>query len=58
MSDLDIAAGRPWTVEDVHQLQELARAKVPATLISLKLKRSLAAIHEKLGELGLTVPPE
>jgi hypothetical protein len=34
MSDLDVAAERPWTVEAVHQLQELARAKVPASLIS------------------------
>ena len=56
MSDLDVGADRPWTVEAVHQLQELARAKVPAHLISLKLKRSLASVQAKLNELGLTVP--
>ena len=56
MSDLDVAAERPWTVEAVHQLRELARAKVPASLISLNLKRSLASVQAKLGELGLTVP--
>jgi hypothetical protein len=56
MSDIDVAADRPWTVEAVHQLKELAREKVPAPLISLKLKRSLAAVQAKLAELGLTVP--
>ncbi len=58
MSDLDVAADRPWTLEAVQQLTELARERVPATVISLKLKRSLASVHAKLAELGLTVPAE
>ena len=56
MSDLDVAADHPWTAEAVQQLRELALEKVPAEIISLKLKRSLAAVQEKLAELGLTVP--
>jgi hypothetical protein len=56
VSDLDVAADRPWTAEAVQQLRELALEKVPAEIISLKLKRSLAAVQEKLAELGLTVP--
>jgi hypothetical protein len=56
MSDLDVSADRPWTAEAVHELKELAREKVPAHVISLKLKRSLASVQAKLAELGLTVP--
>jgi hypothetical protein len=56
MSDVDVAADRPWTVEAVQQLKELAAEKVPAEIISLKLKRSLAAVQDKLAELGLTLP--
>jgi hypothetical protein len=56
MSDLDVMAERPWSAEAVHELQELARRKVPAHVISLKLKRSLSSVQAKLSELGLTVP--
>jgi hypothetical protein len=35
MSDVDVAADRPWTVEAVQQLKELAAEKVPAEIISL-----------------------
>jgi hypothetical protein len=57
MSDMDPSADRPWTLEAVQQLRELAREGVPVQLISLKLKRSIALIHAKLTELGLTAPP-
>jgi hypothetical protein len=56
MSDHDTTADRPWTLEAVHQLKELAREGVPAPVISLKLKRSLASVHAKLVELGIRVP--
>ena len=56
MSDMDSFADRPWKLEAVQQLRELAREGVPVPLISLKLKRSIAAIHAKLTELGLTAP--
>jgi hypothetical protein len=32
----------------------LAREGVPASVISLKLKRSIATVHAKLVELGVT----
>ncbi len=57
MSDMDTSADRPWTLEAVRQLTELARKGVPVPVISLKLKRSITAIHAKLTELGLTAPP-
>src|SRR5215217_8706986 len=53
MSDLDVAADRPWTAEAVQQLRELALEKVPAEIISLKLKRSLAACRRSSPSLGL-----
>ena len=56
MSDMDTYADRAWTLEAVQQLTELAREGVPVPIISLKLKRSVASIHAKLAELGLTAP--
>jgi hypothetical protein len=58
MSDIDVTADRPWTIEAVRQLSELARERVPVPVISLKLKRSISAVHAKLGELGLKAPAE
>lgn len=45
----------PWTIEAVQQLKELAREKVPATVISMKLKRPVSSIHAKASELGLSL---
>ena len=56
MSDLDTSADRPWTVEAVQQLRELARERVAVPVISLKLKRSVVSVRAKLAELGLTAP--
>ena len=56
MSDMDTSADRPWTHEAVRELTELAREGVPVPVISLKLKRSVTAIHAKLSELGMTAP--
>ena len=56
MSDMDTSADCAWTLEAVQQLTELAREGVPVPIISLKLKRSVASIHAKLAELGLTAP--
>ena len=47
---------RPWTVEAVQELITLARERVPAEIISLKLKRSVMSVRAKLAELGLSTP--
>ena len=57
MSD-HVTNDRPWTLEAVGQLKELAREKVSISVISLKLKRSVPAVRAKLAELGLTVPAD
>lgn len=49
---------RPWTVENVQDLQALAREKVPASVISLRLRRSQADVHAKASELGLSLVAE
>jgi hypothetical protein len=40
----DTSQDRPWTLEAVKELQDLAREQVPAMVISLKLKRSEASL--------------
>ncbi|MFL1875821.1 hypothetical protein ACIKT0_11590 [Hansschlegelia beijingensis] len=42
-----------WTLENVQQLQELAREKAPAGLIAMRLRRSQSDVHAKASELGL-----
>jgi hypothetical protein len=54
MSDHDVLSDRPWTLEAVQELVALARDGIPAPVISLKLKRSIATVHAKLVELGVT----
>ncbi|HEY7383504.1 MAG TPA: hypothetical protein VH743_07525 [Beijerinckiaceae bacterium] len=54
MSDLDVSADRPWTLEAVQELRSLAREGVSVSVISLKLKRSLPSVEAKLLELGIT----
>lgn len=54
----EIGEDRVWTVETVQQLQDLIREKVPASVISLRLRRSQADIHAKASELGMALPAE
>ncbi len=44
---------RPWSYEDVQNLRQLVNEGVTDSVISLKMKRSIADIHAKLSELGL-----
>ena len=44
---------RHWSYEDVRNLRQLVNEGVPDSVISLKMKRSIADIHAKLSELGL-----
>ncbi|HMB11051.1 hypothetical protein [Saliniramus sp.] len=53
MSANDKLHDRPWSYEEVQQLREMVNEGVTDSVISLKLKRSIADIHAKLSELGL-----
>ncbi len=54
MTLFDATHDRPWTIEAVQQLLELAREQVPVSIMSLKLCRSIGSVHAKLAELGAT----
>lgn len=47
-----------WTYEAVQQLKELAKEGMPASVISLKLKRPITEVRAKLSELGITPATE
>jgi hypothetical protein len=47
-----------WTVESVRALIEMARERVPPSVMSLKLKRPITAVRAKLSELGISPPVE
>ncbi|GLK68630.1 hypothetical protein [Hansschlegelia plantiphila] len=49
---------RPWALETVQELKELAREKAPASLIALRLRRSQADVRAKASELGLSLAAE
>lgn len=53
MSANDKLHDRPWSYEEVQQLREMVNEGVTDSVISLKMKRSIADIHTKLSELGL-----
>jgi len=46
---------RPWTKDDVRMLKTLARDGTKTTVIARKLKRSVQAIYQKAGGLGVTL---
>lgn len=52
------ATERSWTLEDSCTLVSLAKEGMPVSVISMKLKRSLADVLAKLNELGLAPPVE
>jgi len=48
----------PWTYEAVQMLKELAQEGMPASVISLKLKRPITDVRAKLTDLGIVPAPE
>ena len=49
---------RAWSVENVQDLQNLARERVPANVIALRLRRSQQDVRAKATELGLSLTAE
>ena len=47
-----------WSYEAVQALISLIREGAPASVISLKLKRSITDVRAKINDLGLTPPAE
>lgn len=48
----------PWTYEAVQSLISLVKEGVPASVISLKLKRPIVEVRAKINDLGLIAPVE
>lgn len=53
-----MSSDTPWTYEAVQTLLSLAREGMPASVISLKLKRSITDVRAKLNDLGVTPAAE
>lgn len=53
--DHAMSAARPWTIEEVQILIELARERVSCALIAIKMKRTEEEIHVKAGEIGVSL---
>ncbi len=45
-----------WSLEAIALLREMAKERIPVETMSLKLKRPVAQVRAKLGEIGITVP--
>jgi hypothetical protein len=58
METHDMDSATPWTYEAVQALKTLAQEGVPASVISLKLKRSITDVRAKLSDLGITPAAE
>jgi hypothetical protein len=46
---------RPWTVEDVRALKELAAKRTRARTIALKLRRTLGAVQSRTSAEGISL---
>jgi hypothetical protein len=51
-------AGEQWNYEAVQALLSMARERIPVSVISLKLKRSVTEVRAKLNDLGVTPTEE
>lgn len=50
-------SGKPWTPQEMSQLQRLAGENTPTRVIGLKLGRTPNAIASKASEQGITLKP-
>jgi hypothetical protein len=44
---------RPWTKQDVRELREHSRSKLPVKKIAAAMKRTVGALRQKALSLGL-----
>lgn len=48
---------QPWTDEELRELKKLARSNTPTGVLSVKLRRPLAAIRSKAQREGISLRP-
>jgi hypothetical protein len=47
--------GKPWTGEDVNDLDTLAKQNTPTRLIALTMGRTLEAVYRKAKQKGISL---
>jgi IS30 family transposase len=50
-------SGKPWTSQDVRQLQQLARQNTPTRVIALKLERTPGAVQSEAARESISLKP-
>ena len=50
-------SGEPWSETDLRSLKQLAKGNTPTGVISLKLRRPLAAVRSKAQREGISLSP-
>ena len=50
-------SGKPWTSQDVKQLEKLANQNTPTRVIGLKLGRTEGAIYSKANAEDISLKP-
>lgn len=48
---------KPWTEENVRQLEELAKQDTPTPVMGVKLGRTVAAVYSKASQEGISLMP-
>lgn len=49
--------GKPWTADDLKQLEKLAEQNTPTRVMGLKLGRTEDAVRSKAGEENISLKP-
>jgi hypothetical protein len=55
MAKKPLNQGKPWTNEDVSELDMLAQQNMPSRLIAMKMGRTLEAIYRKAKQKGISL---
>jgi len=50
-------AGKPWTLSEVKQLQEMAKENTPTRVIGLNLGRPVGGVQAKAQEKNISLKP-
>ena len=49
--------GKPWTVQDIRMLRQLANENTPTRVMGLKLGRSESSVRSKASHEGISLKP-
>jgi hypothetical protein len=55
MAKKPLNQGKPWTNEDMSELDTLAQQNTPTHLIAMKMGRTLDAIYRKAKQKGISL---